>query len=145
MPQLEVRILDPFANTNYGTRNHGHLIYETLFALDSKRLPKPMMVSEWSESPDHLTWRFTLRDGQTWHDGKPVTAADCVASLQKFMKKDGLGSKLGAATKSLVAEGDKTIVLTFTQPFALVLDALAKPSGYAAFMMPERFANTAPF
>ena len=141
VPQLEVRILDPFANTNYGTRNHGHLIYETLFALDSKRLPKPMMVSEWSESPDHLTWRFTLRDGQTWHDGKPVTAADCVASLQKFMKKDGLGSKLGAATKSLVAEGDKTIVLTLSQPFALVLDALAKPSGYAAFMMPERFAS----
>ena len=141
VPQLEVRILDPFANTNYGTRNHGHLIYETLFALDSKRQPQPQMVGDWSESPDHLIWRFTLRDGLQWHDGKPVTAADCIASLQKFMKKDGLGSKLASSTKSLVAEGDKTIVLTLNQPFALVLEALAKPSGYAAFMMPERIAN----
>jgi peptide/nickel transport system substrate-binding protein len=141
VPQLEVRILDPFVNTNYGTRNHGHLIYETLFALDSKRDPKPQMVGDWSVSPDKLVWRFTLREGLRWHDGKPVTAADCIASLNRFMKKDGLGSKLAAATGSLVAEGDTTIVLTLKQPFALVLDALAKPSGYAAFMMPERFAN----
>ena len=141
VPQLEVRILDPFVNTNYGTRNHGHLIYETLFALDAQRQPKPQMVGDWSLSDDKLTWRFTLREGLRWHDGKPVTAADCVASLQRFMRKDGLGGKVAAAMENLSAEGETTIVLKLREPFALVLDALAKPSGYAAFMMPERIAN----
>ena len=141
VPQLEVRILDPFVNTNYGTRNHGHLIYETLFSLDAQRQPKPQMVSEWSVSDDKLTWRFTLREGLRWHDGAPVTAADCIASLKRFFRKDGLGTKLAAAMETLSAEGDKTIVLKLREPFALVLDALAKPSGYAAFILPERMAN----
>ena len=141
VPQLEVRILDPFVNTNYGTRNHGHLIYETLFSLDAKRQPKPQMVGDWSLSDDKLTWRFTLREGLRWHDGKPVTAADCVASLKRFIRKDGLGSKLAAAMETLSAEGETTIVLKLREPFALVLDALAKPSGYAPFMLPERVAN----
>ena len=141
VPQLEVRILDPFVNTNYGTRNHGHLIYETLFALDEQRQPKPQMVSDWSQSDDRLTWRFTLREGLRWHDGKPVTAADCVASLKRFLRKDGLGTKLAAAMESLSAEGETTIILKLREPFGLVLDALAKPSGNAPFILPERIAN----
>ena len=40
---------------------------------------QPQMVDTWKMSDDKLTWTFTLRDGQTWHDGTPVTAADCVA------------------------------------------------------------------
>ena len=141
VPQLEVRIIDPFVNTNYGTRNHGHLIYETLFSLDAARQPKPQMVSDWSLSDDKLTWRLTLREGLRWHDGKPVTAADCVASLKRFLRKDGLGGKLAAAMDAMSAEGETTIVLKLREPFALVLDTLAKPSGYAAFMLPERIAN----
>ena len=141
VPQLELRILDPFVNTNYGTRNHGHLIYETLFALDEQRQPKPQMVGDWSLSDDKLTWRFTLREGLRWHDGKPVTAADCVASLKRFLRKDGLGTKLAAAMESLSADGEATIVLKLREPFGLVLDALAKPSGNAPFMLPERVAN----
>lgn len=141
VPQLEVRILDPFVNTNYGTRNHGHLIYETLFAMDEQRQPKPQMVGDWSLSDDKLTWRFTLREGLRWHDGKPVTAADCVASLKRFLRKDGLGTKLAAAMESLSADGEATIVLKLREPFGLVLDALAKPSGNAPFMLPERIAN----
>ena len=141
VPQLEVRILDPFVNTNYGTRNHGHLIYETLFSLDAKRQPRPQMVGDWSLSDDKLTWRFTLREGLRWHDGKSVTAADCVASLKRFLRKDGLGSKMAAAMETLSAEGETTIVLKLREPFALVLETLAKPSGYAPFMLPERIAN----
>jgi peptide/nickel transport system substrate-binding protein len=39
------------------------------------------MVEKYETSADKLTWTFTLRDGLEWHDGKPVTAEDCIASI----------------------------------------------------------------
>ncbi len=141
VPQLELRIADPYVNTNYGSRNHAHMIYETLFALNEKREPKPMMVGDWSVSQDRLTWSFTLRPGLKWHDGKLVTTADVVASLERFMKKDGLGGKLQAALDSLKADDARSFTIALKKPFGLVLDALAKPSGYGAFILPERFAR----
>ena len=141
VPILDLRILDPYQNPNYGTRNHGHLIYETLFAPDSSGKLQPQMVGDWSVSQDRLVWRFTLRPGLNWHDGQPVTTADVIASLERLMSKDALGGKLRAALASLKAEDDRTFVLTLTQPFALVLDTLAKVSNYASFILPERFAR----
>ena len=58
------------------------------------------MVDKWSVSADKLTWTFTLRDGLEWHDGQPVTAEDCVASLKRWGARDGMGQKL----MSFVAE-----------------------------------------
>jgi peptide/nickel transport system substrate-binding protein len=141
IPQVEPRNLDPLVSTHYGTRNHGHLIYEQLFALDSKLDPKPMMVGEHKVSADELTHTMLLRPGQKWHDGAPVTAADCVASLKRWLKRDGFGQKLDQAMVSLTADDEKTITLKLKYPFPLLLEGLAKPSGYAAFMMPERFAK----
>ncbi len=141
VPQVEVRLLDPYVNPNYGTRNHGHLIYEQLFAFDSKLQPQPMMLAGHALSADKLTHRMTLRAGLKWHDGKPVTAADCVASLERWMKKDGFGQKLANALASLTTDGNQSIVLTLKHPFPLLLEGLAKPSAYAPFMLPERFAK----
>lgn len=143
VPQLDVKFLDPYQNSNYGTRNHGHMIYETLFAWDAKQQPKPDMVGDYSISPDKMTYRFTLRPGLKWHDGKPVTTADVIASLDKWMKKDALGQKLAGAMASLKADDEKTFTLTLKEPFGLVLDALAKPSNYPPFILPERFAKLA--
>ena len=66
-----------FGTTAYITRNHGYMIYDTLFGMDGKGEIKPQMVEKHSESPDHLTFVFTLRDGLLWHDGAPVTSEDC--------------------------------------------------------------------
>ena len=141
VPLLEVRLLDPYVNTNYGTRNHGHMIYEQLYALDSKQQPKPMMVGEHTASPDGLTHRFQLRPGLKWHDGQPVTSADVIASLEKWVKKDGFGGKLGAVTTGMKVDGADAFVISLKEPFPLILDALAKPSGNAPFILPERFAK----
>jgi peptide/nickel transport system substrate-binding protein len=77
----DVKILDPIWTTAYIVRNHGYMIYDTLFALDEKGEVKPQMVESFQESPDKLTYTFKLRDGLLWHDEKPVTAEDCVASI----------------------------------------------------------------
>jgi peptide/nickel transport system substrate-binding protein len=140
--ESEVVFLDPHSTTANITRTFGYLVYDTLFAMDSKGAIKPQMVRDWAASADKMTWTFTLRDGLRFHDGAPVTAADCVASLRRWGAKDGLGRMLMAATQSLEATGDKTFVLTLKEPFPLVLETLGKPNALVPFIMPARLANS---
>ena len=142
IPQADLRILDPITTTAYITRNHGYMVYDTLFAIDGKFNVQPQMVDKHEVSADKLTYTFTLRDGLKFHDGKPVTSADCIASLERWAKRDALGQKLAESTESWKAVNDKTFTLKLKKPFALVLDALAKPSSNVPFIMPERIAKT---
>jgi len=108
----DLKYVDPFWTTAYVTRNHGYMIYDTLFALDANLQPQPQMVETWNVSPDGLTYTFTLRPGLKWHDGVPVRAADCVASLKRRGKRDGMGQALMEATKTLEVVDDRTFTLT---------------------------------
>ena len=139
----DLRIIDPGLTTAYITRDHGYMIYDTLLAMDSSFKIQPQMA-EYKISDDKLTYTFTLRDGLKWHDGAPVTAEDCVASLQRWGKKDGMGQKLMDFTASLTAADPKTIVLKLKEPYGLVLDSIGKPSSLVPFMMPKRIAETPP-
>ena len=51
----DVKIVDPIWTTAYITRNHGYMIYDTLFAVDEKLQVKPQMVDSWTTGPDGLT------------------------------------------------------------------------------------------
>ncbi|WP_295849676.1 ABC transporter substrate-binding protein [Tardiphaga sp.] len=137
----DLRVIDPGLTTAYITRDHGYMVYDTLLAMDSEFKVQPQMASV-KISDDKLVYTFTLRDGLKWHDGKPVTAEDCVASLQRWGKADGMGQKLMDFTKSIEAPDAKTIVLTLKEPYGLVLDSIAKPSSLVPFMMPKRLAET---
>ncbi len=143
--QADLRILDPIATTAYITRNHGYMIYDTLFAMDGKFQVKPQMVDKYEISKDQLTYTFTLRDGLKFHDGAPVKSADCIASIERWAKRDALGQKLAESTASWTATNDKTFVLKLKKAFPLTLDALAKPSSNVPFIMPERVAKTDAF
>lgn len=142
VPHADLKTLDPLFNTAYITRNHGYMVFDTLFAQDSQGLPKPQMVESWTASPDGKAWTFKLRPGLKFNDGTPVTAEDCIASLQRWAKKDTMGQALMAAGAELAATGPDSFSLTLKQPFGLVLDALAKPSGMPPFIMPKRLAQT---
>jgi peptide/nickel transport system substrate-binding protein len=137
-----LRITDPIITTAYISRNHGYMIYDTLFAVDEKFEVKPQMVRDWTVSDDKLTYTFTLRDGLKFHDGKPVTGEDVVASLQRWGKRDGMGQKLMEFTKELTAVDDKTVRLVLKEPYGLVLASLGKPSSNVPFIMPKRMAET---
>ncbi len=141
----DLKNTDPIWTTAYITRNHGYLVYDTLFALDENYEPQPQMVGEHTVSDDGLTYTFTLRDGLKWHDGTPVTAADCVASIQRWGKRDGMGQKLMDTTASLEAVDDKTFKMVLKEPYGLVLHSLGKISSNVPFMMPKRLADTDAF
>ena len=145
VPHADLKNIDPIWTTAYITRNHGYMVYDTLFALDENLEVQPQMVDHWSVSADGLTWRFVLRDGLRWHDGTPVTAADCVASIRRWSARDGMGQKLADATRELRVIDARTFALELAAPYGLVLESLGKISSNVPFMMPERHAATDPF
>lgn len=140
--EAEPTILDPHFTTAYVSRTFGYAVYDTLFAMNAAGEIKPQMVDGYTVSEDKLTWSFTLRDGLTWHDGKPVTAADCVASVKRWAPKAALGRLLSGAMASIEATGPKTFAIKLKQPFGLVIDALGRPNSPVPFMLPERLAAT---
>src|SRR6202161_3503001 len=137
----DLRIIDPGFTTAYITRDHGYMVYDTLLAMDENFKVQPQMA-DWKVSDDKLTYTFTLRDGLMWHDGTPVTAEDCVASLKRWGRNDVMGQKLMDFTASLEATDARTITLKLKEPYALVLESIGKASSYVPFMMPRRLAET---
>jgi peptide/nickel transport system substrate-binding protein len=138
-----LRVTDPILTTAYITRNHGYMIYDTLLGTDETFAVRPQMA-DWTLSDDKLTYTLTLRDGLKWHDGQPVTAADCVASIRRWAAKDGTGQLILDNTETLDAASDKVITLKLKTPLAFVPEALGKISSYPPFMMPKRVAETSP-
>src|SRR3981189_2662445 len=85
-----LRLIDPITSTAYISRDHGYMIYDTLVAVDENMQPQPQMA-DWTISDDKRIYTFKLRDGLAWHDGQPVTAEDCVASLKRWWQRDTMG------------------------------------------------------
>src|SRR5438876_12430568 len=84
IPQADLKVLAPIWTTAYITRNHGYLVYDTLFGTDEQLRVKPQMVETWSVAARGLRWSFRLRDGLRWHDGQPVVAEDAVESIKRW-------------------------------------------------------------
>jgi peptide/nickel transport system substrate-binding protein len=143
-PHSDLKIVDPIWTTALISVNHGYMIYDTLFALDEKLHVQPQMVDRYEMSADKLTWTFTLRDGLAWHDGAPVTAEDCVASIKRWGARDAMGQKLISYVAAFAAPDAKTIRMTLKEPYGLVIQTLAKPGASVPFMMPKRVAETDP-
>jgi len=138
----DLKILDPIWTTAYIVRNHGYMIYDTLLAQDEKGEIKPQMVEKYEAAADGKGYTFTLRDGLLWHDGKPVTSEDCIASIKRWAVKDSLGQKMMTFVDSIDAVDAKTFTIKLKEPTGLVLLGLSKPSSNVPFMMPKRVADT---
>ena len=140
----DLKIVDPIWTTAYIARNHGYMVYDTLFAADANGEIRPQMVDKYEVSTDRLTHSFTLRDGLLWHDGQPVTAEDCVASIKRWAAKDSAGQKLMTFVESIEVKDAKSFVIKLSSPTGLVLLGLGKASSNVPFMMPKRVAQTDP-
>ncbi|HVZ07614.1 ABC transporter substrate-binding protein [Rhodopila sp.] len=144
IPQANLTSLDPVWTTATVTRNFACMVYEMLYARDQAFVPRPMMVQGHVVEDDGKRWTMTLREGLTWHDGTPVLARDCVASLRRWMKRDAVGATIGARLEELGAPTDRSIVWRFNRPLPLLPHLLSKVQPQPV-MMPERLAATDPF
>jgi peptide/nickel transport system substrate-binding protein len=140
----DLKILDPIWTSAYITRDFGYMIYDTLFAVDADGNIKPQMVNKYEVSEDKLTHTMTLRDGLLWHDGTPVTAEDCAASIKRWAARDAMGQLLMSFVKDIAVVDAKTLRIALKEPTNLVTAALGKPSSNVPFMMPKRVAETSP-
>ncbi len=144
IPQADLAILDPGLTTATVTRNHGFMVFDTLYGLDATGNAVPEMVAGHRTEDDGRTWTLTLRDGLRFHDGEPVRAADCVASIRRWGRRDPFGKTLMAATAELAAADDRTLRVRLRQPFPLLPQALAKTTPYCPFIYPERLIPADP-
>ena len=139
-PNGGLLILDPSTTTVTPSNNHGYCIFDQLYSIDSKYRAKPQMAAGHTVSDDKLTWDIKLRPGLKFHDGEPVLAKDCVASIKRWWQRDAFGGTLRTYTNELLAADDTTIRFRLNKPFGILPDALAHPLAAPLFIMPERIA-----
>ncbi len=144
IPQANLTSVDPIWTTAVVTRNHGFLIYDQLCAQDAKGEVRPQMVEGWDVSQDGLTWVFTLREGLAFHDGEKVLAKDCVASIERWRKRDPFMGVLWPNVAAVEAMDDRKFRFRLHRPTPLILMALGQTQ-FPCFIMPERIAQTDPF
>ena len=142
IPQSDVTVLDPHVSTTYVTRNHGLLIFDTLYGFGADYKTTPQMADGHVIEDDGKRWTITLRDGLAFHDGEKVLARDCVASIRRWWQRDALGTALRDYTDELSAKDDRTIVFRLKKPFPLLDVALGKSATPVPVIMPERLAKT---
>ena len=145
VPQANLANFDPIWTTQYVVRNASQLVWDTLYGIDDKLQPKRQMIESEEMSADGLTWTFKLRPGLKFHDGEPVRAVDCVASITRWSARDPMGLMLKSIQKELVAVNDSTFKWTLSKPYPKMLLALGKAGTPICFIMPERIAKTDPF
>lgn len=144
VPYADLAVLDPIFTTNYVTRTHGMMIFDTLYGMDESFRPKPQMAEGHTVDADGLVWQITLRPGLRFHDNTPVLARDVVASLKRWGVRDSLGSALFDATAEISAPSDRVVQFHLKRRFPLLIEALSKPTSYLPVIMPERLATTPP-
>jgi len=142
VPHADLASLDPVWTTADVTRNFSLAVYDTLFGYDAQFKAQPQMVEGYTTANDGKQWDLTLREGLRFHDGAPVLARDCVATIMRWAKRYPMGQALMARTEELTAVSDKVIRFRLKRTFPLLPEALAEP--YCS-IMPERLAQTSAF
>ena len=145
IPQVDLPLLDPVTTSAYIVRNHGFVVFDTLFGQDETYAAQPQMVEGFTTEADGKLWKLTLREGLKFHDGTPVLARDCAASIRRWGKRDAFGQALMAATDEVSDADDRTIMFRLKRPFPLLPDALGKVASSMCPMMPERIAQGDPY
>lgn len=141
MVKTDLTIFDPIATSTNITGDHGAAIHDTLFAVDSKFMPQPQMVGKWGISEDRKTYTFELRDGRGWHDGTPVTAADCVASIRRWAQVTPGGQLIMERAKDISKRDEKTFAIVLNEPMGILIDILATLPCPTLFIMREKDAE----
>jgi peptide/nickel transport system substrate-binding protein len=117
-------------------RDIGVYIYEGLVTVDANYDAAPQLAEKWTTSADGKTYTFHLRKGVKFHDGSPVTAADVVASVERFRAQSPRKADLSMVAGARAVD-DATVEITLSQPSAAFVPLLAYP-GPAVAIMPKK-------
>lgn len=118
--------LNPAITTSGGTHAASELMFSGLVELDADGEPTPELAESWEITDDGATYTFTLRSGVTWHDGEPFTAADVKYTFEEVLLDlhSRTAASVGNNIESIEAPDDQTVVFSFAQPYAPLLQQL---------------------
>ncbi len=133
-------LADAMFTTATITSNVAQQMFEGLFARNSQFAPAPMLVDQHTISEDGLTYTFTLRQGITFHNGKPMTATDVVASLKRWGSLTGRGRLIFGRLDRIEETDPATVTMSFKEPTGVLPDFLALTE---AFILPSEIADAA--
>ncbi len=138
------RSLDPVYSTDVPTGEVAALLFDNLTQFDLDGALKPGLATSWETDPKGVTYTFHLRSGVTFHDGRPLRAADVKASFERALAPSLIGARTwpllpirGAqamqAKRATQLEGvtvpnDSTVVITLEEPLNYFPKLLARPS-----------------
>jgi len=150
--------LDVHVTTAGLTSNVAMHVLETLYTFDSQHLPVPLLVENETISDDGRTVVMTLRQGVPFHNGEEMTAADVVASLERWGAHGGRGKILFDHIESVEATGDHEVTITFANVFGPWKNLIAFNNGGPGIMpasivgeaggeplAPENIVGTGPY
>lgn len=123
--------LDPHKTSAYASFQVLENVFDTLVEPDDELQFQPALAAEWTTSEDGLTWTFTLREGVTWHNGRPFVASDVVYSYKRIIDEKLANSYRFSSVKDVTAPDDKTVVITVTRPTPNLLANIGAFKGIA--------------
>lgn len=133
--QADAETMDPHGRFEIFNLGFLHAIYEPLVRYDRNLEIEPALATDW-QVIDDLTWRFTLRQGVTFHDGSAFTAEDVVFSFDRSRKEGSAFIPTFGPIDSVVALDDHTVEFRLNTPQPVLLNSLAfwfiMDSGWAA-------------
>jgi peptide/nickel transport system substrate-binding protein len=132
-------VFDPVWAISIIGLEHAYLTCDQLYGLDEAFVVQPQMAAGHELSADKLRWRFTLRDGLVFHDGDKVVAADCVASINRWSRRDPFGVRMAGLLDEMKIIDDTTFEIRLKRPYAHMLYGLGATT---CFIRPERLART---
>ncbi|MBS1678929.1 MAG: ABC transporter substrate-binding protein [Actinobacteria bacterium] len=112
-------------------------VLQGLFVFDSEDRIRPLLVSSYKKSPDLTEWTFHLRPDVKFSDGKPLTPADVVFSIEAAEKSVTWGTLYEQIT-SVTAKGPSTVVIKTDSPAPTLPAVLAL---FPAGIMPKDFGG----
>jgi len=136
--------LNPAITTNGGVHTAADLLYDGLVSLGDDLVPRPALAARWAVEDGGARYRFTLRRGVTWHDGRPFTSADVKFSFDSVLLRfhSRARASLGPVLLRIDAPDDSTVVFQFRRPYAPLLAQLDVVE--APIVPRHRFAGSDP-
>ena len=117
-------------------------MYESLVMMDASYAAKPMLASKVEVDPEGKRFTFTLRRGVTFHNGKEMTSADVIATLQRYAKISPNAAVFADVT-SFDAPDAYTVVINLKNTSAVLLDVMKTPC-YPMSIIPAEEAAKGP-
>ena len=118
--------LNPAVTSNGGVHTAAEPMFNGLVGLDAQGQPTPELAASWTVEQNGAVYRFTLRDNVRFHDGRPMTADDVVFTFNNALLKfhSRTSASMNAAQVKVESPDPKTVVFTFSAPYAPLLQQL---------------------